>query len=311
MTIEPTLDQEQKFSAAIKSQTLIDIQLDEAEALDLASHLRKKLKAGLSIESDPKSIATMVAGLGDPRGLLRLRFANSLSSIGRAAVPALCQAMLTSNQVTVRRAAAKTLTLIADPVSLPDLVNAFLSDNDSVVQGSAMGAIASTGADGVTAILSVLDNPDSSEMQLGLASWALAFISDYVPGALRQAAHSENIYVRKVAISALGSQIELLDEIQVRELLTDAMSDSCAEIRAETATLLGNLEEVNWAETLLIPALSDPDDWVRKNSALALIKLEAVDSISSLKKQIKSEKDQVLLNVMTLAINQLEKIGQV
>ena len=133
--------------------------LSEDEALDLASHLKEKLKAGLAIESDPNSISLMVAGLGDPRGLLRLRFADSLGSIGKVAVPALCQAMRKSDQVTVRRAAAKTLTLIADPSSLPDLVAALLSDPDSVVQGSAMGAMAAIGAEAVGEILAILENP--------------------------------------------------------------------------------------------------------------------------------------------------------
>ena len=101
------------------------------------------MRAGLPIDADPESIATMVAGLGDPRGLLRRQISEGLGSIGKAAVPALCQAMRCSDQVTVRRAAAKTLTLIADRNSLPDLLTTFLTDTDSVVQGSTMGAMAS------------------------------------------------------------------------------------------------------------------------------------------------------------------------
>ena len=89
------------------SEYSTDIQLNEDEALDLATHLKGKLKAGLPIDADPESIASMIAGLGDPRGLLRLRFADSLGSVGKAAVPSLCQAMLLSEKVTVRRAAAK------------------------------------------------------------------------------------------------------------------------------------------------------------------------------------------------------------
>ena len=46
-------------------------QLNHQEALDLATHLKEKLKAGLPIDSDPESIDVMIAGLGDPRGLLR------------------------------------------------------------------------------------------------------------------------------------------------------------------------------------------------------------------------------------------------
>ena len=70
-----------------------ETQLSQEEALDLANHLKEKLRAGLPIESDPDSISTMVAGLGDPRGLLRRQISEGLGSIGKAAVPALCQAM--------------------------------------------------------------------------------------------------------------------------------------------------------------------------------------------------------------------------
>ena len=98
-----------------------EIRLSEEEAYDLAAHLKQRLQEGTPLDADPDSIAKMVAGLGDPRGLLRLRFADSLGNIGSAAVPALCQAMQASHQVTVRRAAAKTLTLIADEQSIPVL----------------------------------------------------------------------------------------------------------------------------------------------------------------------------------------------
>ena len=103
------------FQGKVQETNMSDVQLNEEEALALASHLKQKLSAGLEIESDPDSIALMIAGLGDPRGLLRRRFSEGLGSVGLAAVPALSQAMLNSDQVTVRRAAAKTLNLIRDP----------------------------------------------------------------------------------------------------------------------------------------------------------------------------------------------------
>ena len=283
------------------------VALSDDEALDLATHLKEQLLTGETIASDPESISRMVAGLGDRRGLLRLRFADSLGSIGSKAVPALCHAMLQSEQVTVRRAAAKTLTLIADPTSLPDLVQALLNDPDSVVQGSAMGAMAAIGAESVSAILSVLESSESSEMQIGLANWALAFIGDRAPQALRQAASSPNPSIRKAAVSALGSQIQSLDDHEARSLLTNALKDSCSEIRAEAATLLGKLEDNDWGEPLLLPALSDPDSWVRKNSALSLMKLQATSSISTLKQCIPHEQDPVVVRVMELAVRQLER----
>ena len=177
-----------------------ETQLSQEEALDLANHLKEKLRAGLPIDADPESIATMVAALGDPRGLLRRQISEGLGSIGKAAVPALCQAMRRSDQVTVRRAAAKTLTLIADRNSLPDLLTTFLTDTDSVVQGSTMGAMASMGEESIGAILSIVENPESTEMQVGLANWALTLIGDRAPEVLRNALSSDNSRVRKAAI---------------------------------------------------------------------------------------------------------------
>jgi bilin biosynthesis protein len=295
------------MNSQIESEVNECIQLSEAEALDLASHLKEKMKSGESIESDPDSISKMVAGLGDPRGLLRRSFSESLGSIGRVATPALCKAMLTSEQVTVRRAAAKTLTLIGDTASLPDLLSAFLGDDDSVVQGSAMGAIAAMGEQAVEPILSIIENPKSTEMQIGLANWALTIIGDRAPQALRQAAISKNDNVRKASISALGSQIQTLDLEDDKILLINALSDSYAEIRAEAATLLGKLDDTKTAEPLLISLLSDPDIWVRKNSALSLMKLRAISSIPALQERIDIEDDEIVLGVVKLAIVQLTK----
>ena len=287
-----------------------ETQLSQEEALDLANHLKKKLRAGLPIDADPDSISIMVAALGDPRGLLRRQISEGLGSIGEAAVPALCQAMRRSDQVTVRRAAAKTLTLIADRNSLPDLLTTFLTDTDSVVQGSTMGAMASMGEDSIGAILSIVENPESTEMQIGLANWALTLIGDRAPEVLRDAISSENSKVRKAAISALGSQIQSLNSQQDRDLLQQALRDSCAEIRSEAVILLGNLEDSEWALPLLSPALSDQDSWVRKNTALSLMKLGCSSSIPNLQTQLESESDSVVRKVLRLAVDRLQQADE-
>ena len=284
-----------------------ETQLSQEEALDLANHLKEKLRAGLPIDADPESIATMVAGLGDPRGLLRRQISEGLGSIGKAAVPALCQAMRRSDQVTVRRAAAKTLTLIADRNSLPDLLTTFLTDTDSVVQGSTMGAMASMGEESIGAILSIIENPESTEMQIGLANWALTLIGDRAPEVLKNSLSSDNSKVRKAAISALGSQIQSLNSQEDRDMLQQALSDSCAEIRSEAVILLGNLEDSEWALPLLSPALSDSDSWVRKNTALSLMKLGCSSSIPTLLTQLEFESDPVVSKVLQLAVDRLKK----
>ena len=284
-----------------------ETQLSQEEALDLANHLKEKLRAGLPIDADPDSIATMVAALGDPRGLLRRQISEGLGSIGEAAVPALCQAMRRSDQVTVRRAAAKTLTLIADRNSLPDLLTTFLTDTDSVVQGSTMGAMASMGEESIGAILSIIENPESTEMQIGLANWALTLIGDRAPEVLKNSLSSDNSKVRKAAISALGSQIQSLNSQEDRDMLQQALSDSCAEIRSEAVILLGNLEDSEWALPLLSPALSDSDSWVRKNTALSLMKLGCSSSIPTLQTQLEFESDPVVSKVLQLAVDRLKK----
>ena len=284
-----------------------ETQLSQEEALDLANHLKEKLRAGLPIESDPDSISTMVAGLGDPRGLLRRQISEGLGSIGKAAVPALCQAMRCSDQVTVRRAAAKTLILISDRESLPDLLTTFLNDTDSVVQGSTMGAMASMGKESIGAILSIVENVDSTEMQIGLANWALTIIGDRDPEILKDALSSENPRVRKAAISALASQIQSLSCEEDRTLIYQSFQDPCAEIRSEAVILLGTIEDSEWSLDLLSEALSDQDSLVRKSTALSLMKLGCSSSIPKLQKQLEDESDPIVCNVLQLAINRLQK----
>ena len=296
-------------SSSIKSSTQnkrLDTLSDE-EALLLSAHLKKQRNNGIPIDSDQESISKMVAGLGDQRGLLRLRFADSLGAVGQAAVPALCEAMLSSDNVTVRRAAAKTLTLIEDPNSLPYLISAFLKDQDSVVQGSAMGAMAAIGEEAVTPILNLLSNPEITEMQIGLANWALAFVDDRGSKILRDASNSSNVEIRKAAITALTSKIDTLNADENIDLLSNASRDDDAEIRAEAATLLGGLEDIDWAKPLLISNLYDTDSWVRKNSALSLIKLNATEAIATLEERELQEKDQIVANVIKLAIQKLKQ----
>jgi bilin biosynthesis protein len=296
-------------SSSVKNSTQnkrLDTLSDE-EALLLSAHLKKQRNNGIPIDSDQESISKMVAGLGDQRGLLRLRFADSLGAVGQAAVPALCEAMLSSDNVTVRRAAAKTLTLIEDPNSLPYLISAFLKDQDSVVQGSAMGAMAAIGEEAVTPILNLLSNPEITEMQIGLANWALAFVDDRGSKILRDASNSSNVEIRKAAITALTSKIDTLNADENIDLLSNASRDDDAEIRAEAATLLGGLEDIDWAKPLLISNLYDTDSWVRKNSALSLIKLNATEAIATLEECELQEEDQIVANVIKLAIQKLKQ----
>ena len=283
------------------------IQLSGEEAAQLAEGLKQQLRQGEIPAGDSDAIEKMVAGLGDKRGLLRLTFAESLGAIGSTAVPSLCIAMRRHENVTVRRAAAKTLTLINDVKALPDLLEALLEDPDPVVQGSAVGAMACIGAASVDGLLDVLINPKSSQMQIGLASWGLSFVGAKAPEALRKAACSEHAQVRTAAIAALGDQIQQLDDLDARELLQNALKDPEEEVRAEATTLLGKLHDTNWGAPLLLPMLSDQHPQVRKNAALSLMKLGDPQVISKLRTDLQNEQDSSVITIFNLAINQLSR----
>jgi HEAT repeat protein len=57
----------------------------------------------------------------------------------------LCDALKNNPNVLIRRASAKTLNIIGSKVALPNLIEAFRTDDDPVVQGSSAGAMATIG----------------------------------------------------------------------------------------------------------------------------------------------------------------------
>ena len=124
---------------------------------------------------------------------------------------------------------------------------------------------------------------------------------------LKDASISSNSNIRKAAITALTSRIDTLNADENKDLLSNASSDDDSEIRAEVATLLGGLEDVDWAKPLLISNLNDPDSWVRKNSALSLIKLNAIEAVETLEQRETQEEDQIVANVIKLAIQKLKQ----
>ncbi len=284
-----------------------ELTLKEEEATSLARQLTRELQSGQVPAADEKRINLMVAGLGDKRGLIRRTFAESLGVIGKPAIPALRRALLRNSNVTVRRAAAKTLKLVGDPSVLPDLLQALINDEDPVVQGSSAGAMAIFGNKAVKYLLSVLDNPTSTALQCGLATWGLTFVGAEAPSALREAAKSKNPSIKAAAIAALGEQIQYFADESAKSLVLNALEDTANEVRAEATALLGKLQEPNWAQPLLIQKLSDTNAEVRKNAALALIKLNATDAINELRRRSLIESDNDVMNVLKLSIEQLDK----
>jgi len=283
-----------------------DTALSTEEAADLAAELKTQLKGGKKPEGDINLIKKLITGLGDKRGLLRRTFAESLGLIGTDALPELRKALLNSKSVTVRRAAAKTLKLVGDPSALPDLLYALLTDKDPVVQGSAVAAMAIFGEDAAKSLLLVLENPNSSEMQCGLASWGLSFIGAKGAEILKRAAMSNNEKVRASSIAALGEQIQLFCDTEAKDILTNAINDLSDDVQIEAIKLMGLLDDQNWDLNLIAEKLNSNDPQVRKQSALSLMKLQAISQIKNLRQSLLKEKDLEVINVINLSLSKID-----
>ena len=121
------------------------------------------------------------------------------------------------------------------------------------------------------------------------------------------AAQSPHAQIRTAAIAALGAQIQNLGDEDARQLLTNALRDTDEDVRAEATTLMGKLNESEWATPLLLPNLQDEAALVRKNAALSLMKLEDPSVIGQLQQCIETESDPSVAVVLKLAVNQLSR----
>jgi bilin biosynthesis protein len=244
-------------------------------------------------------------GLGDKRGLFRLRVAETLAEIGEPATPFLTEALANDPNPVVRRAAAKTLTLIADPAAVPVLLNSFLHDVDTVVQGSSAGALARTGESAVPALLEVLAAPEHSESTKGHAAWALAFIGSEAKEHLYKALNSDSIDVRCAVIGAIAHVAQEQGDEQSCNVLISALTDPESVIRTEAAAALGQLDYAP-AIPHLILALKDSDVEVRKAAVSTLGKTGDRNIIPNLQAAMNDEVEVVRV-LAKLAIVQVER----
>lgn len=258
--------------------------------------------------SDRKTIQQMVECMGDTRGMVRLGFAESLGRVGQPAIPFLVEALSHHGNEVVRRAAAKTLTLISDPVTIPPLLTAFLNDADQVVRNSSVGALARIGEQSVSPLLEILASPDNDETIKGHAAWALAFIGSKGKETIYQAYNSEIEEVRGAVVGAISKIAEEQAEEKAFSLLLQSLSDSSVNVRSEAAAALGNLAHKP-AIPQLLELLKLPEPESRKSAALALMKIGDSSSIEILQKALSEESDSAVKPVIQLAINQLSRAG--
>ncbi|MEO0458657.1 MAG: HEAT repeat domain-containing protein [Cyanobacteria bacterium P01_A01_bin.114] len=248
----------------------------------------------------------MVESFSDARGLVRLRIAETLGQIGEPATPVLIEALAGHPNEVVRRACAKTLTLIADPAAIPTLVHSFLHDEDTVVQGSSVGALARTGKPAAPELLKILEEPKHPETIKGHAAWALAFMGAEAKDLLYQALHSDSDEVRAAVIGAIAKVAQEEPQASNFDILINALDDPAENVRCEAAAVLGNLAHQP-AVPKLIELLQHPEFETRKSAALSLMKIGDGDAIAPLQTAMTQENEPSAQSVFKLAISQLEK----
>jgi bilin biosynthesis protein len=258
-----------------------------------------------TFEATSTLLQQLVEGLGDPRGLMRLRFAETLGEIGEPATPFLLEALASHGDVVVRRAAAKTLTILADPTAVPTLLNSFLHDEDTVVRGSSAGALARTGEAAVPSLLEILASPNQPEDIKGHAAWALAFIGSDAADYLYKALNAASLDVRCAVIGALGHVAQEQSDEKSCNLLVSALTDPEPLIRTEAAAALG---QVNYPPALphLILASQDADLDVRKAAINSLGKMGDRTALEALRTLL-NDPQEVIRVLAKLAIAQIDR----
>lgn len=272
----------------------------------LLAEVTAQLAAGAFVAHDAAAMARLVEGLGDQRGMVRFGFAERLAAIGPPAVPFLCRALRDHPDVAVRRAAAKTFTMIKAAAAMPVLGEAMTRDPDPVVQGSAAGALAELGGVAVPLLLSVLEDPQLGSLCKGLAAWALASIGARGAELLTPAMASPLVDVRAAVVGALGDQIQNAGDEEALALLHRALDDPSPEVQAEAVTAFGKLQNPRFIP-LLADCLRSSSVDVRKNAALSLMKSGHRDALAPLQLAIRQEGEGPAAKVLQLAVTQLQR----
>ena len=255
---------------------------------------------------DHQLIKLMVECMGDTRGMVRLGFAEALGKVGKPAVPFLLEALANHSNVVVRRAAAKTLTLIGDPSTVPNLIYALLNDEDTVVKGSSIGALARTGEAAVLPLLEILESAESPETTKGHAAWALAFIGTEGKQHLYQAINSEFPQVRSAIVGAVAKIAEQEEEAKAFDLIIQSLNDPDSNVRSEAAAVLGNLA-YKPAVPKLIELLNHEEGETRKSAALALMKIGDRTALEPIKVALAQESIEGVKKAIALAVSLLER----
>jgi bilin biosynthesis protein len=280
--------------------------LNQQETDELLDSVVEQMSQQAFDVNDSSLLRQMVECLGDTRGMVRLRCAQTLGEIGKPATPFLLEALANHQNVVVRRASAKTLTLIADTTAIPTLIEAILNDEDTVVKGSSVGALARMGEASVSVLLEILASPENPESTKGHAAWALAFIGAEAKERLYREISSDSAEIRCAVVGAIAKVAQEQPEEKAFELLVEALDDRSESVRCEAASALGNLA-YKPAISSLMHLLRHTEGESRKAAALALMKIGERETLEPLQVALENESEAAVKTIIQLAIARIEK----
>ena len=206
--------------------------LSEAEADALIIEVQTQLNLDRFDTTDAALMTRLVEGFNDKRGMKRLAFAEILGRVGKPATSELIDGLANHENPVVRRACAKTMTLIADPTTIPTLVEALRHDEDTVVQASSVGAIAVMGKEGAQVLLDIVRSPDYPDSSKGLATWGLAFVGTEGAEYLYKSIDSDQEEVRSAVVGALTSLVQEKEDQQALGLIISGLTDHSPMVRS-------------------------------------------------------------------------------
>ncbi|MEM9484453.1 MAG: HEAT repeat domain-containing protein [Cyanobacteria bacterium P01_F01_bin.116] len=293
---------------ALNAQTQAELALAQAHVDNIIRKVTEQIDTLTFDPEDGELLSELVEGFSDKRGMVRLRIAETLGQIGEPATPYITKALSNHENPVVRRACAKSLTLIGDPTAIPVLINAVLNDEDTVVKGSSVGALARTGEAAVPELIKILEgnNPNITESMKGHAAWALAFIGAEAKELLYQALDTENVAVRAAVVAAIAKVTQEDPNENNFAILINALNDDAEIVRSEAAAVLGNLSHKPAVPTL-VKLLEHPVWETRKSAILSLMKIGDTSVIEILKAFKEKDSEANSEAIYALAIGQLEK----
>ncbi|NJL42219.1 MAG: HEAT repeat domain-containing protein [Pseudanabaena sp. RU_4_16] len=176
-------------------------------------YLRERAMVEIAETRDPDTIPNLMGVLGDEDVVYRRAAVKALGVIGADTVPPLVEALLNSDNVTVRGSAAKALAQVAlnypeDPFPAEGMqgLKAALNDQNPVVHIAAVMALGEIGESALDILIDALKTTDNVALALSIANALASIGGDRATEVLTALIDDESAdsYVRETAVSALS-----------------------------------------------------------------------------------------------------------